>query len=426
MSDIGQKLVNATDKIPPQDKQAFINGLNAISDRLGVCRDWLYIIMMTETGVRGKIDPSAYNGNCGGLIQFCRGSGASTVGKSPEEIRNMSAVQQLPLIEKYLSSVGVVRGGDLPTTYLSVLFPAHKNKPRNVQLAIPKQSNHLYQGGKLTKETLEKGLLTKAGTSLGPGPGGCNGTPSAGGSPPTTSVATAPGPVLPGQIGTPGGQLSDFMIGECQPWDYTVASAKVFTGCEVFGVNSGVASGGTTTAPTGGAPPTGGETPPSTGVNVPPPGEGTWMNPAPQLILTSRFGPRSAPGGAGSRNHEGIDLGGQIRSPILASRSGVVVGVSQGCPPQGGYPGNPCGGKGGNWIRIFHDGDWQTRYLHLWDVLVKMDQVVKQGDKIGTMGHSGSSTGPHLHFEIRQGGGRTGRGGARDPLALITPKPGAR
>lgn len=411
MSEIGQRLVGASSKIPPQDKQAFMNGLNAMSDRLGICRDWMYIIMMTETGVRGEIDPSAYNGNCGGLIQFCRGQGAKTVGYSPEQIRGMSAVQQLPLIEKYLRAVGVNKGGDLPTTYLSILYPGLKNSARNKALPIPKQSGHLYQGGQITKESLEKGLLSKAKATFGSGPGGCNGTPASG------SAPTQQTP-LPGQIGTPGGQLSDFMMGECEPWDYTVASAKVYSGCEIYGVNTGVGGAETNTSPTGGGIPTGGQTQLGGAISIPPPGEGNWMNPSPGLVLTSGFGPRSVRGG--SRNHQGIDLSGAMRAPILASKSGVVSAIHTSCPPATGYPGNPCGGKGGNWVRVNHEGGWQTRYLHLYDVMVKVGDVVKQGQQIGTMGNSGSSTGKHLHFEIRT------NGTALNPMALINPKPGSR
>jgi hypothetical protein len=416
MSEVGKKLVDATDKIPPQDKQAFINGLNAISDKFGICRDWLYIIMMTETGTHNKIDPSASNSRCAGLIQFCWGSGsnvggANTVGVHPSVIKNMSAVKQLKLIDQYLTAIKPVRGGDLPTTYLSILFPALRNSPRNQQLAIPKQSNHLYQGSKFTKETLENGLLFKAGLK---GPAKCG---EAVASTPI-GYATSDPIALPGQIGTPGGQLSDFMVGECQPWDYTVASAKVYTGCEVFGVNTGASGAETNTSPTGGGVPTGGQTKAGGAIAVPPPGEGTWMNPSPGLVLTSGFGLRNVRGG--SRNHQGIDLSGPMKAPIVASKSGVISAVNTGCPPAGGFPGNPCGGKGGNWIRVNHEGGWQTRYLHLYDVMVKVGDVVKQGQQIGTMGNSGSSTGKHLHYEIRSSGT------AHNPLPLINPKPGGR
>ena len=412
MSELGQRLVNGTKHIPPSDRQAFINGLNAISDELGVCRDWLYIIMVTETGEDGTINPSSYNGNCGGLIQFCRGSGARLVGKTPEQIRNMSALQQLPLVREYLKKTGVVKGGDLPTTYLSILYPAYKNSAKNKALRMPPQARFLYQNGVMSKQTIENGLLGKAKVQLGSGPNGCNGAPSSG----ATPIDQGP---LPGQIGTPGGQLSDFMMGECEPWDYTVASAKVYTGCEVFGVNTGVPGAEMNTSPTGGAMPTGGQTEAGGPIATPPPGEGNWMNPSPGLILTSGFGPRSVRGG--SRNHQGIDLSGAMRAPILASKSGVVSAIHTGCPPAGGFPGNPCGGKGGNWIRVNHQGGWQTRYLHLYDVMVKVGDVVKQGQQIGTMGNSGSSTGKHLHFEIRAGGG-----GAMNPIPLINPKPGGR
>lgn len=399
MSEIGQRLVGASSKIPPQDKQAFMNGLNAMSDRLGICRDWMYIIMMTETGVRGEIDPSAYNGNCGGLIQFCRGQGAKTVGYSPEQIRGMSAVQQLPLIEKYLRAVGVNKGGDLPTTYLSILYPGLKNSARNKALPIPKQSGHLYQGGQITKESLEKGLLSKAKATFGSGPGGCNGTPASG------SAPTQQTP-LPGQIGTPGGQLSDFMMGECEPWDYTVASAKVYSGCEIYGVNTGVGGAETNTSPTGGGIPTGGQTQSGGAISIPPPGEGKWMHPASGFRLTSLYGPRWG------RMHRGIDIGTPNNTPIKASKSGVVFKIHTTCPPYTYQAG--CGGGWGNFVHLKHENGYSSIYAHLSSVKVQPGVVVKQGDVVGLSGNSGGSKGAHLHFEIWQGSNRI------NPLPLLS------
>jgi murein DD-endopeptidase MepM/ murein hydrolase activator NlpD len=62
-----------------------------------------------------------------------------------------------------------------------------------------------------------------------------------------------------------------------------------------------------------------------------------------------------------------------------------------------GYRGNY-----GKTIIIAHQQGYTTLYGHLDKILVKRGQVVRQGEKIGTMGNSGRSTGPHLHFELRQ------------------------
>jgi murein DD-endopeptidase MepM/ murein hydrolase activator NlpD len=93
-------------------------------------------------------------------------------------------------------------------------------------------------------------------------------------------------------------------------------------------------------------------------------------------------------------NHYGIDLEGQLGSPIYASDSGVVV-----------YSGWNDWGYG-NMIVIDHGDGWQTLYGHLSQIYVGCSASVGQGAVIGLMGSTGHSSGPHLHFEIMsdQGG----------------------
>ena len=118
--------------------------------------------MMTEA----NLDPKAYNG-CGGLIQFCGGAnaGAAEVGYSPQAIAAMSEMEQLPLIRQYLSSKGIPKGADLPTTYLSILFPAAMDEANSTNLTyIPEQARHLYGPNRvLSKDTITAGLLKHAG-----------------------------------------------------------------------------------------------------------------------------------------------------------------------------------------------------------------------------------------------------------------------
>ncbi|MDZ7792491.1 MAG: M23 family metallopeptidase [Spirochaetia bacterium] len=57
----------------------------------------------------------------------------------------------------------------------------------------------------------------------------------------------------------------------------------------------------------------------------------------------------------------------------------------------------------GNYIVIRHAYGFATKYAHLDNVYVEEGDVVTQGQKIGTMGNTGMSTGPHLHFEVRIG-----------------------
>ncbi len=88
------------------------------------------------------------------------------------------------------------------------------------------------------------------------------------------------------------------------------------------------------------------------------------------------------------RPHKGIDIAAPTGTPIYASQKGKVIfsGV------QRGY---------GNVILIEHDNHFITVYAHNEANLVRENDFVKQGQPIATIGNSGNSSGPHLHFEIR-------------------------
>ncbi len=90
-----------------------------------------------------------------------------------------------------------------------------------------------------------------------------------------------------------------------------------------------------------------------------------------------------------STNHRGIDLGGVIGTPIYAVDAGVVVYSDWNV---NGY---------GNLIVIDHGTGFQSIYAHLDSFLKYCGDNVAQGEQIGTMGTTGNSSGPHLHFEIR-------------------------
>jgi len=91
--------------------------------------------------------------------------------------------------------------------------------------------------------------------------------------------------------------------------------------------------------------------------------------------------------------HNGLDFDGDFGSPIYAADSGVIV-----------YSGWSDRGYG-NLIVIDHDGGWQTFYGHLMDgTLLPCGSNVQKGQLIASMGSTGNSTGPHLHFELRQNG----------------------
>lgn len=107
--------------------------------------------------------------------------------------------------------------------------------------------------------------------------------------------------------------------------------------------------------------------------------------------LTSSFGTRSDPFGAGRRRHNGLDMAGPIGTPIYATADGIV-GRAQWV---GGY---------GNYVEINHGGDMQTRYGHMSRILVEPGARVTRGQMIGHMGSTGRSTGSHLHYEVRIAG----------------------
>jgi murein DD-endopeptidase MepM/ murein hydrolase activator NlpD len=92
-------------------------------------------------------------------------------------------------------------------------------------------------------------------------------------------------------------------------------------------------------------------------------------------------------------NHHGIDIGGDIGNPIYASDAGVVV-----------YAGWNDWGYG-NVIVVDHGNGWQTLYAHLNSVDVGCGDFISYGGQtIGTMGSTGNSSGPHLHFEMNLNG----------------------
>jgi murein DD-endopeptidase MepM/ murein hydrolase activator NlpD len=101
--------------------------------------------------------------------------------------------------------------------------------------------------------------------------------------------------------------------------------------------------------------------------------------------VTSEYGNRWG------RLHAGIDISAPIGTPIWAAKSGVVSFAGT----QSGY---------GNVVILSHGGGMTTVYAHQSQILVNDGQSVGQGDRIGSVGNTGRSTGPHLHFETRYGG----------------------
>lgn len=107
---------------------------------------------------------------------------------------------------------------------------------------------------------------------------------------------------------------------------------------------------------------------------------------------TSNFGYRHNPfSGRGTESHFGIDFKGNIGDPVKCTADGVVEFAGG----RGGY---------GNCIIIKHANNYETLFGHLSRILVQVGQKVSIGDKIGLVGSTGRSTGPHLHYEIMRNG----------------------
>jgi len=98
--------------------------------------------------------------------------------------------------------------------------------------------------------------------------------------------------------------------------------------------------------------------------------------------------------------HQAIDIGAPTGTPIYAADTGYVAATGW----MGGY---------GNYIILNHGNGFETLYAHLSEIRVIAGQGVQRGHLIGLMGSTGRSTGPHLHFEIRQGGLK------RNPLGFL-------
>lgn len=125
-----------------------------------------------------------------------------------------------------------------------------------------------------------------------------------------------------------------------------------------------------------------------------------YIWPVSQGRLTSKFGRRWG------RHHEGIDIAAPTGTSVRAARAGKVI-----------YSGNAIGGYG-NMIVVNHGGNFRTVYAHNKKNLVRRGAFVKQGEVIALMGSTGRSSGPHLHFEVRQGSK------SYNPLHFFSHKPG--
>lgn len=122
---------------------------------------------------------------------------------------------------------------------------------------------------------------------------------------------------------------------------------------------------------------------------------GTFINPAPGYGITSSFGYRTHPIHGDRRLHAGTDLGTPNGTIIRAADGGQVTFAGISGSLTSGY---------GRLVILDHGNGMETYYAHLQGFFVRQGDIIAQGDPVGRANSSGGSTGPHLHFEIRQNG----------------------
>lgn len=106
--------------------------------------------------------------------------------------------------------------------------------------------------------------------------------------------------------------------------------------------------------------------------------------------ITDGFGMRRNPfNGEGREVHEGLDIAVDFGTPAAATADGLVIYAA----PHAGY---------GNLVIVYHSNGITSRYGHLSRISVEAGQRVKRGDQVGNVGSTGRSTGPHVHYEIRE------------------------
>ncbi len=112
-----------------------------------------------------------------------------------------------------------------------------------------------------------------------------------------------------------------------------------------------------------------------------------FARPAVNAEQSSGFGVRFDPFTGRAAFHSGLDFAGSMMTPIYSTAPGVISFTGQ----RSGY---------GNTVEIDHGGGFKTRYAHLAGISVTVGQRVGVGQRIGAMGSTGRSTGPHLHYEV--------------------------
>jgi hypothetical protein len=160
--------------LPAGEEAAVRQRIEGLAQQFGFSADDFALLSLMESD---GLNPQASNGSCHGVIQFCEGPnrGAASVGMAdqPRAILGMGVLQQLDLVERYLSDAGVPPGAGLDDLYLSVLTPAARAE-RDPDAALPiagRQASALYVNGDasgvITRRSLVEGLMRHAAARLG-------------------------------------------------------------------------------------------------------------------------------------------------------------------------------------------------------------------------------------------------------------------
>ena len=127
------------------------------------------------------------------------------------------------------------------------------------------------------------------------------------------------------------------------------------------------------------------------GASIPSSG-GNWLRPCSYTYMSSPFGFRQSPTSGASTYHQGVDLAAPAKTPIYASRAGIVTS-------------NTYSGSAGYYVTINHGDGFSSIYMHMEAAgCVSAGQAVSAGELIGFVGKSGIATGYHLHFGIAYNG----------------------
>lgn len=124
-------------------------------------------------------------------------------------------------------------------------------------------------------------------------------------------------------------------------------------------------------------------------------------NPINSGYLSSAYGRRIDPFHGNIAFHRGVDFAGPVGADIVATGAGIVTFAGS----RSGY---------GNMVEINHGDGISTVYAHASAVLVRVGDIVREGQAIARLGSTGRSTGPHVHYEVRRNGEAT------NPAAYIT------